>query len=491
MEYDLYKDIVERTGGDIYLGVVGPVRTGKSTFIRKAMELFVLPNIEDNNEMERVRDELPQGSAGKTVMTTEPKFVPDEAVEFEVKENVWMKFRFVDCVGYAVPGAVGYEDEDGPRMVTTPWFDYEIPFQEASELGTRKVITEHSTIGIVVTSDGSITDIPRENYVDAEERVVSELKELGKPFVILLNTALPGSEEVYLLKMELAEKYDVPIIDLDLLDLDEEDMNEILKEVLYEFPVRDVFVHLPDWVEELEPEHWLRQSFNESIQENLETVNRVREVESIAANMENYLYVQAASLTELDLGMGEAIITIEVVPGLFQKILSEYTEEEIVSDADILHVIRHYSNAKKEYDKMQGALEQVKENGYGMVPPLLEEMTLDEPEIIRQGGRFGVRLKASAPSLHIVRVDVKSEIAPVVGSEKQSEDLVNYLMSEFEESPEKLWGSEIFGKSLHELVKDGISSKLGNMPPNAQDRLRVTLEKIVNEGSGGLIAIIL
>lgn len=491
MEYDLYKDIVERTGGDIYLGVVGPVRTGKSTFIRKAMELFVLPNIEDNNEMERVRDELPQGSAGKTVMTTEPKFVPDEAVEFEVKENVWMKFRFVDCVGYAVPGAVGYEDEDGPRMVTTPWFDYEIPFQEASELGTRKVITEHSTIGIVVTSDGSITDIPRENYLDAEERVVSELKELGKPFVILLNTALPGSEEVYLLKMEMAEKYDVPIIDLDLLDLDEEDMNEILKEVLYEFPVRDVFVHLPDWVEELEPEHWLRQSFNDSIQENLETVSRVREVEGIAANMENYLYVQAASLTELNLGMGEAIITIEVVPGLFQKILSEYTEEEIVSDADILHVIRHYSNAKKEYDKMQGALEQVKENGYGMVPPLLEEMTLDEPEIIRQGGRFGVRLKASAPSLHIVRVDVKSEIAPVVGSEKQSEDLVNYLMSEFEESPEKLWGSEIFGKSLHELVKDGISSKLGNMPPNAQDRLRVTLEKIVNEGSGGLIAIIL
>ncbi len=491
MEYDLYKDIIERTGGDVYLGVVGPVRTGKSTFIRKSMELFVLPNIEDMNELERVRDELPQGSAGKTIMTTEPKFVPDDAVEIEVKENVFMRFRFVDCVGYAVPGAIGYEDEVGPRMVSTPWFDYDIPFQEASELGTRKVITEHSTIGIVVTSDGSITEIPRENYVEAEERVISELKEIGKPFVILLNSTKPESENTQELKEELYEKYDVPVIALNFINLKESDINEILEEVLYEFPVQDVFIQLPDWVEELEEEHWLKQNFDECIQENLETVTKVREVQNIAENLEKYIYIEKATLSNLDLGLGEATLSVEVVPGLFQRILSEYTGEDITGDADILHVVRDYGTAKKEYDKIKGALAQAKQTGYGIVPAVLDEMSLDQPEIIRQGGRFGVRLKASAPSIHMLRVDVKSEFAPVVGSEKQSEDLINYLMSEFEESPEKLWESEIFGKSLHELVKDGITSKLGNMPPNAQEKLQHTLEKIVNEGSGGLIAIIL
>ncbi|MFY9114735.1 MAG: stage IV sporulation protein A [Dethiobacteria bacterium] len=491
LEYDLYRDIIGRTGGDIYLGVVGPVRTGKSTFIRKSMELFVLPNIEDINELERVRDELPQGSAGKTIMTTEPKFVPDEAVEIEIKENLFMRFRFVDCVGYAVPGAVGYEDEEGPRMVSTPWFDYDIPFQEASELGTRKVITEHSTIGIVVTSDGSITEIPRENYLEAEERVINELKEIGKPFVILLNSTLPQSEDVQFLRDELADKYEVPVIALNLLYLKEKDINIILEEVLYEFPVRDVFVQLPDWVEELETDHWLRKNLDDCIQENLEAVTKVREVENIARNLEEFVYIEKSTLSSLDLGLGEATINVEVVAGLFQKILSEYAGEEVTGDADILHIVRDYSFAKKEYDKMKDALDQVRQIGYGIVPPVLEEMSLDQPEIIRHGGRFGVRLKASAPSVHMIRVDVKSEVAPVVGSERQSEDLVNYLVSEFEENPEKLWESQIFGKSLHELVKDGITSKLGNMPPNAQEKLQQTLEKIVNEGSGGLIAIIL
>lgn len=491
MEYDLYKDIIERTGGDVYLGVVGPVRTGKSTFIRKSMELFVLPNIEDINELERVRDELPQGSAGKTIMTTEPKFVPDEAVDMEVIENVFMRFRFVDCVGYAVPEAVGYEDDTGPRMVSTPWFDYDIPFQEASELGTRKVITEHSTIGIVVTSDGSITEIPRENYVEAEERVVNELKEIGKPFVMLLNSTVPDGDYARQLKEELGEKYGVPVIALNFLNLKEKDINEILEEVLYEFPVQEVFIQLPDWVDELEEDHWLRQNFNECIRENLEAVTKVREVDNIAKNLEEYIYVEKATLSNLDMGTGEATVTLEVVPGLFQRILSEYTGTEITGDADILQVVRDYAGAKKEYDKIKDALEQVKHTGYGIVPPVLDDMTLDEPEIIRHGGRFGVRLKASAPSVHMVKVDVKSEVAPVVGSEKQSEDLINYLMSEFEENPEKLWETEIFGKSLHELVKDGITSKLGNMPPNAQEKLQHTLEKIVNEGSGGLIAIIL
>ncbi len=491
MEYDIYKDIMERTGGDIYLGVVGPVRTGKSTFIRKAMELFVLPNIGDFSELERVRDELPQGSAGKTIMTTEPKFVPDDAVEVEVKENVRFRIRFVDCVGYSVPGAVGYEDDEGPRMVSTPWFDYEVPFQEASELGTRKVITEHSTIGLVMTTDGSIADIPRDSYQEAEERVITELKELGKPFVVVLNSTRPDSEDSRALKEELSRKYAVPVISLNCLHLKEEDFHSILEEALYEFPVQNVSVSLPDWVDELPGEHWLKMNFDECIQENLETVSKVREVESIARNMEKYIFVEKAVLSNLDLGLGEATIVIEVTAGLFMKVLSEISGEDVAGDADILHIVRDYSEAKREYDKFKEALDQVKENGYGVVPPLIEEMSLNDPEIIRQGGRFGVRLKASAPSVHLIRVDINSEIAPVVGSEKQSEDLVNYLMSEFEENPEKLWESQIFGKSLYDLVQDGITSKLGNMPPNARDKLQQTLEKIVNEGSGGLIAIIL
>lgn len=492
MEFDLYKDIVERTGGDIYLGVVGPVRTGKSTFIRKSMELFVLPKIEDLNELERIRDELPQGSAGKTIMTTEPKFVPDEAVEIEVKENINMRIRFVDCVGYTVPGAVGYEDEeDGPRMVSTPWFDYDIPFQEAAELGTRKVIAEHSTIGIVMTTDGTITEIPREHYVEAEERVINELKEIGKPFVIILNSAEPDFPETQDLKEELSSLYGVPVIALSCLEINKEDLNNILEEALYEFPVQDLFFNLPDWVEVLHADHWLKQNFNECIEENTAAINKVREVHGIVENLEQYIFVEKAALSDLDLGRGEVTISVEAEPGLFQKVLSEFAGEEIDSDADILRVVRDYAAAKKEFDKLEDALEQVKEVGYGIVPPQLEEMTLDEPEIIRQGGRFGVRLRASAPSLHLIRVDVKSEVSPVVGSERQSEDLVNYLLSEFEESPEKLWESQIFGKSLHSLVQDGITSKLGNMPLNAQEKLQQTLEKIINEGSGGLIAIIL
>ncbi len=491
MEFDIYKDIVERTEGDIYLGVVGPVRTGKSTFIRKAMELFVLPNIADEIEQERTKDELPQGSAGKTIMTTEPKFVPDEAVEIEIRENILMNVRFVDCVGYTVPGANGYEDEEGPRMVSTPWFDYEIPFEEAAETGTQKVIAEHSTIGVVVTTDGTVTDIPRESYMEAEERVVEELKEIGKPFVVLLNSTRPESEDARALKEELSEKYGVPVIALSCLELKESDFNLILEEILYEFPVQEVSVDLPDWVEVLDEEHWLKQNFTEAIQENVEVVNKVREVDYIVENLHEYIFVEEGWLSHLDLGSGEAVISLKAAPGLLQQVLSEFAEEEISGDADILRIIKDYAVAKKEYDKIKDALEQVRETGYGIVPPVVEEMVLDEPEIIRQGGRFGVRLKATAPSLHMIRVDVNSEVTPIVGSEKQSEDLVNFLLSEFEESPEKLWETEIFGKSLNALVEEGITSRLGNMPPNAQDKLQQTLEKIINEGSGGMIAIIL
>ncbi len=491
MEFDLFSDLVERTGGDIYLGVVGPVRTGKSTFIRKFMEMFVLPKIEDPMELERARDELPQGSGGKTIMTTEPKFVPDDAVEITVGENILMRIRLVDCVGYTVAGASGYEDEEGPRMVSTPWFDYDIPFQEAAELGTRKVIADHSTIGVVITTDGSITEIPRESYVEAEERVIEELKELGKPFVVLLNSVYPRSEEACALQEELSIKYDVPVINLNCLELNQADLDIVLEEALYEFPVRDVVVHPPAWVDVLDKGHWLKDGFDRCIGENVAAVNRVREVSGLLEKFKTYDFVASAVLRQIDLGKGEAEIRLDTPAGMFEQILAEYCGEEISGDADVMRVIKDFSRAKREYDKLAEALYQVSEVGYGIVPPALEEMTLEEPEIIRQGGRFGVRLRASAPSLHLIRVDVKSEFTPVVGSERQSEELVNYLMGEFEDNPEKLWESQIFGKSLHELVQDGITGKLGNMPPNAQEKLQETLEKIINEGSGGLIAIIL
>jgi stage IV sporulation protein A len=491
VKFDLIQHIIERTGGDIYLGVVGPVRTGKSTFIKKFMELVVIPNIPDPNDQERARDELPQSSAGKTIMTTEPKFIPDEAIEIKVRDNISMRVRLVDCVGYSVSGAIGYEDEGAPRMVTTPWFDYDIPFEEAAEVGTRKVITDHSTIGIVITTDGTISDLPRGDYIEAEQRVVEELKELGKPFVILLNSARPYSQEALALKEELSDTYNVPVIPFNALQLMEEDVNVVFQEVLYEFPVREVNINLPSWVEVLDEDHWLRTEYNESIRDSVTGVTRLRDVDSMVETLSTKDIVENIMLREMDLGTGKAIIEIQAPEELFEQVLSEICGIEIEDQADLLKILKESVQAKREYDKLAEAIDQVRETGYGIVPPMLEEMTLEEPEIIRQGGRFGVRLKASAPSLHIIRVDVKSEFAPIVGTEKQSEELINYIMGEFEENPDKIWQSDIFGKSLHALVKDGISTKLGNMPPNAQEKLQETLGKIINEGSGGLIAIIL
>jgi len=491
VQSNLLQNIVERTGGDIYLGVVGPVRTGKSTFIKKFMELLVLPNIKDPADLERARDELPQSSAGRTIMTTEPKFIPDEAIEINVRDNITMRVRLVDCVGYTVRGAVGYDDEGAPRMVTTPWFDHDIPFEEAAEVGTRKVISDHSTIGIVITTDGSITDIARPEYLEAEQRVVDELHELGKPFVMLLNSTRPYSQETLNLKEELSEKYDVPVIPLNAQLLVEEDINVIFQEVLYEFPVREVNINLPGWVEVLDEDHWLRLQYASSIKENIGKIQRLRDIDGLVETLSTYSIVAAIQLKDMNLGTGYAVIEIQAPDLLFGQIVSEICDIEVKDQADLLQVLKVSAFARREYEKLAEALEQVRETGYGIVPPILEEMALEEPEIIRQGGRFGVRLRASAPSLHIVRVDVKSEFSPIVGSEKQSEDLINYLMSEFEENPEKLWQADIFGKSLHSLVKDGITNKLGNMPPSAQEKLQETLEKIINEGSGGLIAIIL
>ncbi|ACB85199.1 stage IV sporulation protein A [Natranaerobius thermophilus] len=490
-KFDLYEDIAKRTEGDIYLGLVGPVRTGKSTFIKRFMETIVMPYIQDSNQLERARDELPQSSGGKQIMTTEPKFIPDEAVDVVIGENITMKVKMIDCVGYMVEGAIGYEDEEGPRMVSTPWFDEEIPFEEAAEIGTQKVIQEHSTMGIVVTTDGSITGISRENYLEAEDQVIEELKEIGKPFVVVLNSTDPYSEDALEIKEELTEKHNVPVIPVNILEMREEEINQILQEVLYEFPVKEVSINLPNWVEELEPDHWLRESFESSIKESIEKVTRLRDINQVVDDLEELEYSEQVDLEQMDLGSGHAVIDILASEELFEQILSEISGEQIDSKGDLLRIFQEFAHAKKEFDKVEEALETVKDSGYGVVPPSLEEMTLEEPEIVRHGNRFGVRLKASAPSIHMVRVNVQSEFSPIVGTEKQSEDLVNYIMEEFEENPEKIWERDIFGKSLHSVVQDGIGKKLDNMPPNAREKLKETLEKVINEGSGGLIAIIL
>jgi stage IV sporulation protein A len=491
VKFDLFQDIIERTGGDIYLGIVGPVRTGKSTFIKKFMEILVLPNIDNPHVLERTKDELPQGSAGKTIMTTEPKFIPDEAIEITFDENISMRVRLVDCVGYSVAGAVGYDDQGNQRMVSTPWFDDPIPFEEAAEIGTRKVIKDHSTIGVVVTTDGTITDIPRENYVEAEKRVIDELKEIGKPFVVVLNSTKPFSESTLQLKDEISEKYEVPVVSLNCLELSQNDINLLFKEVLYEFPVQEISINLPPWVEVLDPSHWVVADFTKAIRDHILSVDRLRDLDTSIVELKKYDIVEDVYIRNIELGSGLAFVEITAPQSLYDKILSDICGVEIEDEADLLKVLKDFSIAKKEYSKVAEALEAVKETGYGIVPPYLDEITLEEPEIIRQGSRFGVRLQASAPSLHMVRVDIKSEFTPIVGTEKQSEELVNYLMEEFAENPEKLWESNLFGKSMYELVKDGISGKLSNMPENAQKKLQETLEKVINEGTGGLIVIIL
>jgi stage IV sporulation protein A len=490
-KFDVFRDIAERTGGDVYLGVVGPVRTGKSTFIKKFMELIVLPTIKEEADRTRAVDELPQSAAGRTIMTTEPKFVPNQAVEVEVAEGLEVNIRVVDCVGYAVTGARGYEDENGPRMVTTPWFDEPVPFQEAAEIGTRKVIADHSTIGIVVTTDGSVAEIPRESYVEAEERVVEELKELGKPFVILVNSAHPEHPRAQDLRVELAAKYDVPVIALSCATVTSQEIYTVLREALYEFPVKEVSVNLPNWVMVLDEDHWLRKQFQETVRETIQDIRRIRDIDRVVSNLSKYEVVSYAGLSHMDMGQGIAVIDVSAPDELYDQVLTEVVGVHITGRDQLLRMMKDFVHAKKEYDKVSEALRMVKLTGYGIAPPSLEEMTLDEPELIRQGSRFGVRLKATAPSIHMIRVDVESEFAPIVGTERQSEELVRYLMQDFEQNPLKIWESDIFGKSLAAIVREGISGKLSLMPENAQYKLKETLQRIINEGSGGLIAIIL
>lgn len=489
--YNLYKDISERTGGDIYIGVVGPVRTGKSTFIKRFMDMLVLPNLDDTHEKERVVDELPQSSAGKTIMTTQPKFVPNEAVRIKINNEAEMNVRMVDSVGYLVEGAMGHLENNAPRMVRTPWFDHDIPFEEAAETGTRKVITEHSTIGIVMTTDGSITEIPRSSYVKAEERAIKELMELGKPFIIILNSANPNNEDTVSLRNAMAAKYGVPVLLMDIMRLTDVDISSMLENLLYEFPLKEINIAMPGWARALTPDHWLMAQLLEGISGRLTGLQKVRDYRGLLETLKSLEDVDSAMVDNILLGEGSVKMRLTFPDKLFYRILGDECGYDIEDDYHLVSMIKGLVSAKKEYDRMAEALKDVKDSGYGIVPPVIDQMSLEEPEMVRQGGRFGVRLKASAPSLHIIRVDIETEVSPIVGTEKQSADLVNYLLSEFESDPARIWKTDIFGKSLHELVKEGLSGKLSNMPEDARMKVQETLQRIINEGSGGLLCILL
>ncbi|MGR5985889.1 stage IV sporulation protein A [Bacillus cytotoxicus] len=488
---DIFKDIAERTGGDIYFGVVGAVRTGKSTFIKKFMELVVIPNIENESDRQRAQDELPQSAAGRTIMTTEPKFVPNQAVSIQVDDGLEVNVRLVDCVGYTVPGAKGYEDENGPRMIHTPWYEEPIPFHEVAEIGTRKVIQEHSTIGVVITTDGTIGEIPRRDYIEAEERVVNELKEVGKPFIMIINTVQPYHPDTEQLRQSLSEEYDIPVIAMSVESLRETDVYNVLREALFEFPVLEVNVNLPSWVMVLNEGHWLRKSYQEAVQETVKDIKRLRDVDRVVWQFSQYEFIDRASLAGIDMGQGVAEIDLYAPDELYDQILKEVVGVEIRGKDHLLKLMLDFSHAKTEYDQVSDALRMVKQTGYGVAAPALTDMSLDEPEIIRHGSRFGVKLKAVAPSIHMIKVDVESTFEPIIGTEKQSEELVRYLMQDFEDDPLSIWNSDIFGRSLSSIVREGIQAKLSLMPENARYKLKETLERIINEGSGGLIAIIL
>ncbi len=487
----IYADIAARTGGDIYIGVVGPVRSGKSTFIKQFMDKLVMPNITEEYTRERANDELPQASSGRTIMTTEPKFIPEKGVNINIDNTASMNVRLIDCVGYIVPSALGYIENDQPRMVKTPWFEEPIPFNMAAEIGTKKVITEHSTIGLVITTDGSITDIPREEYEEAEARVIDELNGISKPYIVLYNCLEPESETSVFASKELSDKYGVPVIPVNCLDLDEEDIRKILSQILYEFPVREMRINFPRWINSLPLDHWLKSELLANIRNAAQGISRIRDINTFERAFDGNEISDGAGVQNIDLGQGSAEIKLNIRPELFYKVLTQTAGIEISDEQELMENIIELSKIKSQYMRVKDALDEVEATGYGIVMPTIEELSLEEPEIVKQGGRYGVRLKASAPSIHLMKANITTEVSPIVGSEKQSEDLVMYLLSEFEENPVKIWDSNIFGKSLHELVNEGLHSKLSRMPADARMRVQETIERVINEGCNGLVCIIL
>ena len=490
-EYNIYSDIAERNRGDVYIGVVGPVRTGKSTFIKKFMDMLVIPNIEDSYQAERTRDELPQSAAGRTIMTTEPKFIPNEAVTISLGDNAHMNVRMIDCVGYIVDSSLGYSEDGQPRMVRTPWFDHPIAFNEAAEIGTKKVITEHSTIGLVVTTDGSITEIDRKDYIDAETRVINELKAINKPFIVVLNSVDPKSADAQRVKAEIENTHGVPVIAVNCEELEANDIHDIIESVLFEFPLKEINIAVPAWLEAVPSDHWLKSDIYSAVIDKINNVSKIRDTRPLCENLGAYDFILSSEINGIDLGDGTVKMTLTLPEELFYKVLGEQSGFEIDSEEGLIKLMSELGKMKKEYDKVAFALHEVREKGYGVVSPSTDELTLDEPKIVKQGGRFGVRLRASAPSIHMMRADIETVVSPIVGTEKQSEELVHYLLSEFETNPAKIWESNIFGKSLYELVNEGLHNKLSRMPDASRNKLRETLQRIINEGSGGLICIIL
>ena len=487
----LYRDIAGRCGGDIYIGVVGPVRTGKSSFIKRFMELMVLPNMEDAHDRERARDELPQSGAGRTVMTNQPKFVPNEAVVLRLKDAANARVRLVDCVGYLGPGALGTSEEDGARMVRTPWFDHDIPFEEAAELGTRKVISDHSTIGIVVTTDGSIVELPREAYEEAEERAVGELKALGKPFIVLLNSAHPRDAAAQELRRRLEEKYGVPVLVSDILNMREEDVGALMESLLFEFPLREIRIGAPSWLTSLDGEHWLGRAMLDTLRSAAEKMHRVRDHAAVAQAFAENEYAEDASLYAIELNRGRADYRLNMKDGLFYRILGEACGREIGDEEHLFDLMKKLVEDSRAYEKVAGALRSVQDTGYGVVLPAVEEMELSEPEVAREGGHFGVRLRANAPSLHMIRVDLRTNVSPIVGTEKQSRELVEHLAAEYKKDPSGVWSTEVFGKPLRDLVRDEMGMKLARLPEDVRMKLRESMGKIINEGTGGMICILL
>ena len=489
--YDLYRDISERTQGDVYIGIVGPVRTGKSTFITKFMEKLVIPGIENAHIRARAQDELPQSGSGRTIMTTQPAFVPNDAVEVTLPSENRVRLRLIDSVGYLVDGALGTQEGEALRMVRTPWVNGEIPFERAAEIGTQKVIGEHSTIGLVITTDGSVTDLPRSSYVPAEARVIEELKALQKPFAVILNTENPANAKAQALRRTLENDYGVPVVALNVAQIEEEDIRNVLEKVLGQFPVVSMSIQTPEWLGALDSDHWLIDSLMSSLVDAAPQNLRIEDVHRFAQSVGENPYLDSVTEKTVEHGSGTAYLQMNLREGLFNQILAEQCGTEIKSDAHLLSLLRELVAAKREYDHVAQALQAVRETGYGLVPPLLEEMTLQEPEIMKQGGRFGVRLRASAPSLHMIRVDIQTEVSPVVGTEQQSEEMIRYMMEGFEQDPQKLWGSNLFGKPLSDLVREGLSNKLMHMPADTQLKVQQTLEKIINEGTGGMVCILL